>query len=586
MARRTDIAILGGLALLGVAGWAALLWGLYALLRPRLPAPDLAVVPSHPVVTWTATPDEPPPAEEPAEPVFGPGDLCPLEVVLAPEDGAAIADADVEAEGSWGPDEERFEVEGQRSADLTWSVAGCPCTVVTVDVRVRGYARVKRRDVDAVVERSITVPLVRGVRVTGTVTDLAGSPIEKARVHAGDGMDTTGSSGTSALRVDPAKVRQVRASAGGYLDDEVRLRLPADATEDVVVDLALERSREVAVWCAGLPGDSCAPVPIIMCTRLLLPLGMPCRGDPSVCRCPRGRVAIRGGGTSVVVPPDATEVWLDFRAGARVMGRALRGDDPSACEAMGLRLPEGPVPDLKNGLAAIVTSACDEEGIFRLEGLLPGLWRVEVRDRGDVRSVSSIRLAAGEARDVGDLVLGAGGVIEGVVLDGLTGQGTPGQAVSVVRVVPGAEIPDFRSAISASEGRFRVTGLDDGDYAAFLGLRPFTRVTVNVEEGKADREVVLETGQASLLEDNGFTLETDAEGDLVAGRVDEDGAAWAHGLESGDRINGIEVGGVDVGSLLPGFEDDLVEALLEHYGGPGVSLLVGRGNQTVRVPLE
>jgi hypothetical protein len=44
--------------------------------------------------------------------------------------------------------------------------------------------------------------------------------------------------------------------------------------------------------------------------------------------------------------------------------------------------------------------------------------------------------------------------------------------------------------------------------------------------------------------------------------------------------------GVDVGEYLPGLEGQVLDAVLEHYSGPGVGLVVDRDGERVEVPLD
>ena len=109
--------------------------------------------------------------------------------------------------------------------------------------------------------------------------------------------------------------------------------------------------------------------------------------------------------------------------------------------------------------------------------------------------------------------------------------------------------------------------------------------TVEVVDGQSE-PIELTTGSADLLEQNGFSLRTDESGRLEVASVDEDGSAHANGLREGDRVEGLTPGGVDVAELLPGMSDDITDAVLDRWGGPGVGLIVDRDGERVQVDLD
>ena len=46
------------------------------------------------------------------------------------------------------------------------------------------------------------------------------------------------------------------------------------------------------------------------------------------------------------------------------------------------------------------------------------------------------------------------------------------------------------------------------------------------------------------------------------------------------------MGGMDLGEMMPGMSDEITDAVLDHWGGPGVGLVVDRDGERVDVPLE
>ena len=68
--------------------------------------------------------------------------------------------------------------------------------------------------------------------------------------------------------------------------------------------------------------------------------------------------------------------------------------------------------------------------------------------------------------------------------------------------------------------------------------------------------------------------------------VEPDSPAADAGLEVGDRVEGLLLGGLDIGSYLGNRADTMLQMVLGHWDGPGVTLLVEREGETYEVPLD
>ena len=571
------LGLVGLITLLGVAA----LWLLWAYLTPEPQAPDLA------------TRAAPPPRPAPAAVVLADDDdddsaevssLCPLEVLVLAEGGGPVAGAQVEAvargEGFFrlGSDEASTGEDGRAL------LKALPCGVVRVSASAEGFAGAVREGVDAFTWPEIELRLVAGVELWGEINAVGGEPIEDARVQAAGQSARSEVDGSYRLRVDPHQLRKVRASAEGYEDAAERLRVDPAEPGPHRLDLELRAAREVTVYCAGLDGDSCEPVEPLMCTRPLRPIGESCSGDPTICACPEGVAAIRGGGQIVRVEPGDDVVWLDLRREGGLSGRVLLDDAPLVCDVTAFRMPRG-IEDLAGGLVAGRAMETGEDGRFRFVGLKPGRWQIEVKHQGRSKTEPVVQVDD-ELVDVGDVRLEAGGTIRGVVLDGLTGEGVAGQQVVAAQQAQGDDIPPTGKGVSLAEGRFTIGGLADGSYQVLLALRPFERVEVAVVDGEGDREVELETGAASLLDEQGFGLKTDAAGDLLVRDLDPEGLAAGAGLQDGDFVEGVTLFGFDFDESLPGMSDAISDFLLENYSGPGMGLKVDRDGELLQVELE
>lgn len=512
---------------------------------------------------------------------------CPLEVLALGVDGAPLTDQTVRA---------RVSIEGARHPPkytAPTNDAGIahfddlPCGVASVWLRRSGHPQARRSSVDTVVETRITLQLRPGVRISGRVEDFDGAPIAEARVSSGDASDQTEEDGTYGLIVDPLELSSVRAAAPGYLPSTERLRVDPADREDIVLDFVLESSRQLTVYCAGLPDDSCHGIQPLMCTHTFLPVGDLCSGSPTTCTCPDGAAAVRGGGLSVQVHPDDDEVWLDLRGRGAITGRVVIDGQPASphlghCLAIATRIPEG-LEDMAGGTSAGAQSTCGTDGRFHLHGVKSGQQVLMVQTFAGSADIAGIYVD-GDTVDVGDVEIGGGGRIEGVVLDGATGEGLPGIAV-VAWSAKGDELAGMGQGVSGTEGRFIISGLDDGTYSVVLANRPLDEHQVVVKDGRSE-PLELTTGEAGLLAENGFALRTDDQGRLEVASVEEGGPAFENGLQEGDRVEGLTLAGIDMTEMFPGASDDITDAVLDKWGGPGVGLVVDRDGERVVVPLD
>jgi hypothetical protein len=135
--------------------------------------------------------------------------------------------------------------------------------------------------------------------------------------------------------------------------------------------------------------------------------------------------------------------------------------------------------------------------------------------------------------------------------------------------------------MSGPEGAFTLTGLEAGDYEILLATRPLSSVQLTLGADAKVDGVELRTGSASLLSENDVKLATDDEGKLVVSAENAD-----LGLRPGDEVVSLEIGGVDLRDVLPGYTAEAVDAVLEHYSGPGVQLILDDGEAERAVGLR
>jgi hypothetical protein len=572
----------------------AVLWAL----RPA-PADDE-------LVAWAAQRDDPAPARILAVRTGNDGEGCALEVTLqsvstGPPDehpglGGPVAGAEVVVEVRHnslliGEDAAASDDRGQvRFDDL-------PCGATTVRAEAPGmvaaYTELPLSPEAGLVR--IDLLMQGGMVLQGRVTGPEGEAVADARISAWPAADTTDADGRYTLTVSPQERVWVRAEAFGYVSsrEEARVEEPAPGIT-VDLDLELEAARHVRVYCAGMPEDDCGDV-FLSCTEPFVPFGNSCRQwdalEAMVCHCPDGDAAVRGGGRSVLIGPDEDEAWLDFRnTGSLVGGVRFEGEPAPGCDVAVIRIPTG-LEDVPRGGFAARRTKTDLEGRYELLGLVEGDWQVEVHcfdpATGEPLERSTTPLAVKPRRetDAGELELLGGGSIEGLLVDGLTGEPISHHPVMGLREAAGAQRRSPALADTDSQGRFQMGGLPPGQWTLAHPLSPHQSTTVQVEDGVITDGVVIETSEATALVENGFTVAAEGEEIVVSG-VDEGGPAWDAGLLEGDVVEGVLIAGFDVGSMLGELEPDLTRLVLGQWDGPGVTLVVDREGERVEVPLE
>ncbi|MCP4809047.1 MAG: hypothetical protein GY913_13480 [Proteobacteria bacterium] len=534
-------------------------------------------------------PDDVPISQDTTDLRFVIPQVCPLTVLVVDPKGEPVdgeADAKVNTAIGWS---------GRKYRDIEDGAAefeALSCGIARVSAEVEGYPTATRDDVDTLTTQEVTLQLVDGVWLEGVVTDLDGLPLDEVDIDAADDSTMTGSDGTYGMLIDPDRLNLVTADKDGYESDTTVLRVSKD-DDEAFQDFVLAPDRAVTVYCAGLENDSCQDLGLVMCTHPWVPFGEPCdtKADPVSCRCPEGVSAIRASGEAVRVEPEDTEAWLDFRYDGAIIGRVLVDGEPAGCMATAVFIPVKQ-SDLLTGISGVRAQDCDPEGRFQFIGLREGQWMVDITAGNTKRSAGTSQIRD-QVVDLGDIELTGGGMIEGVVLDGLTGEGKPNVPVSAVQEVAGAQsngmgpdgaMPSMGNAFSGPEGKWVMYGLEDGTYQVFTSMNPFDQHEVTVVDGEANTVVELMHGDDDLLKEHGFELVTD-EGDLVVDAVDDGGSASEAGLQEGDRLSGVQIFGTDPASVIGGWDQTMTTMLLENYAGPGVTLVVERDGAEVEVDL-
>ena len=133
--------------------------------------------------------------------------------------------------------------------------------------------------------------------------------------------------------------------------------------------------------------------------------------------------------------------------------------------------------------------------------------------------------------------------------------------------------------VSTADGTFELTGVPSGDYEVFLVKRPLERIDISI--GGALEEVVLETAEANVLDEQGFGVDDE----LFVTDIDEGGWAEEAGLLEGDRIVGVTLMGLDSTLLASQYSEQAAQTVLRHYSG-NLDLVVERDGQLYDVGLD
>ncbi|MCP4806232.1 MAG: hypothetical protein GY913_05545 [Proteobacteria bacterium] len=160
-----------------------------------------------------------------------------------------------------------------------------------------------------------------------------------------------------------------------------------------------------------------------------------------------------------------------------------------------------------------------------------------------------------------------GTLVHGEILDAQTGEPVAGVTVAAV-ALEGSRPTSAGRGLSDEDGLYAIQGLPPGEIQVFLPTDPLDRAS-----GVLDEELALD-------------LVRSPPGD-VSTRRGADGSLWVtglgddapDGLEAGDRIEAVELFGVDPNELIPGAGDALLDVLAGASDLPGVTLVVGRDGE-------
>lgn len=579
-------------------------WSAYEAVMPEPAAADLAK--SEPLAVRTLD------VREEGE------EGCSVRVQVFDATGEPMPGVDIEVRGDGDGSRWRaLDVTGDRGAVVLEDLDCGDVHVEAYHPTLAAYSR--DATLKAGAEALVRLALQDAIEVTGTVTSPDGTAIEGAVIEWREnsiGHTTSDSSGRYAFNL-PRHSEQhhtilyLTASAFGFEESTASQHIypeahPADTgsrgkqqADTIEVDFSLEPARSIRVHCRGRRNDRCNQT-VVMCTAPLLPFGQFCNEDPAtgdtVCNCKswsggpeHGEVAIRANGVSTLVAPGENDAWLDFRGRGVITGRVEVGGVPTpACQAFAVRVPGGPL-DVTTGILSVSDVSCTTDGTITFTGLGDGDWEIVIEAQpSDMDALTYIHpptsVREGRTTDLGTIEVFSNGAIEGILVDGLTGEPRSGETILAIRPGEGSARSTPMVGQSKGDGTFEIKGLPPGTWTLRSLSAPFGTVDVVVEEGAITDGVELRSSRAPALETNGFSLGME-DGELVVEDVRPGSPADEAGMEPGDRVVTALMGGIDLFDEARKGETALTMTILSHWGGPGITLVLERDGEEVEVPL-
>lgn len=225
---------------------------------------------------------------------------------------------------------------------------------------------------------------------------------------------------------------------------------------------------------------------------------------------------------------EATEVDVELEPGATLSGRVIDDDaSPIPGAAVWVTYEQGDTP-----LGRQSPVATSDEGLFVIPGVLPGRpVVVHARLRGYQETAAPHPgFDPGDTIELGPITLGTGVTVSGVVRDP-AGHGIEGAIVGCERMTGSlvTGIARLPWAISDPQGRYSISGLEPGRYAATaraIGYRP-VRLDKRFEQNDETLDIDLAPQSVSLY--RGRVVDTDGQpvrSASVEVHGSEDGQGW------------------------------------------------------------
>jgi len=389
-----------------------------------------------------------------------------------------------------------------------FEVPGVTGAQVTVVVQAPGFLPLRR---PAAAGRVLELMLERGTLLAGRVVDPRRRPVPGAAVGAGGDVETEADAEGRFTVAVPALPITLAVRAPGHRPAEVRVSEPA--AEVVVVLAPGEALAGVLVGEQSLP---------IAAAELWLERWVPqgeWRGERrTLAPDPRGGFAAElpapgryrarfeaAGYRPLALPPAEVAPGqvldlgvLGLERGGVVSGRTIDGASGEPVGGAEIELaPHGTgfVTHLVRGRSLRAVSAAD--GRFEVAGLEAGSYRLTARRDGYATAVEKVAIEGSGVHDLGDLGLGRGVLLSGLVVD-RAGEPRPGLRVRLFDPL-GSPLAPLAEWLTGAGGAFSGAAVEVGAYRIRVdGSRLLLAQEIEVPEGVAEHELRLVAGGVRL----------------------------------------------------------------------------------------
>ncbi len=435
--------------------------------------------------------------------------------VVVDESGNHIAGAEVFVMQGGFPESPSREQYARTNGDGTFEVRGLPLEAVSLHVRHASYADTKIQAEPASTDKAeeMTVRLTAGASVSGKVLDSDGTGVADEQVNlTAEGAwfeaRSTYTLEDGSFRFDAVKPGTYMSTTGPFEQGgrglsksgiqvgesgvvTVEFRTPAAAgTVTGLVSLAGKPVAGARVTLVDARGaEKAVAVSTDETGRFVAP-GLQYGSVRITAKTTGGLIGSLTASVAEGAAP--TDVTVEIGS-ATIAVRTLddQGEVASGCwisiELVGAE-DEGWGRVKDNGNS-------DVDGRYLSKGLQPGTYTLRVNRVDYAQYVSpAFTLAEGEAKDLGDVRIARGVVLQGVVKNDA---GSPVEKATVsLKDMAGREIQLFSMATSGSDGRYAMHGVEAGRYIVHVQAKGHAHVNQEVEisEAGASMNAVLARG--------------------------------------------------------------------------------------------
>ena len=402
--------------------------------------------------------------------------------VVTDDEGRHVAGAEVFVMKGGFPETPSREQYARTDAEGHFEVPGLPLESVGLYVQHADYQDTKIDALPAAPDKAgeISVRLSQGASVVGRVVDAAGQPIAGEQVNLAltwfDLRSTfTGDDGRYGFdHVSPATYSMTTGPYENGARGLSRSGVAVGETGQVVIDFEVPAATGRLAGTVRLGGtpvagaqvtliDDRGPEQAVRTTTdeagRYLAEGLQLGGVGVTARTARGQTGASRGRTEAGETPNEVDVEIGT---AGVQARILDAEGEPVSGSW-INVEDAEPGDGGTWSRVKANGNSDTDGHFQADGLQPGTYVLRVNRVEFAQYVSEpFRIADGEVKDLGDVRLRRGAVLQGIVRDDA---GSPVEKVTVsLRDMQGREVFLFSMATTGSDGRYALHGVEPGRY--------------------------------------------------------------------------------------------------------------------------